>query len=164
MHGKGRVGRGYAGRSIFTEPLWQEIRSQQQAFSSLFAWGADRWDLATGGEAVFAQGFYVSGRYFDTLGVHPHVGRLLTESDDEKGCGSPSAVLSHAFWQARYGGNPEVIGQTITLDSRPFDVIGVAQPGFFGVEVGRTFDVALPLCAEPLLRAPRPATGRRDVW
>jgi predicted permease len=164
QHGTGRVGRGYPGRSIFTEPLWQEIRSQQQAFSSLFAWGNGRWDLATEGEASFAQGFYVSGRFFDALGVHAHVGRVLTEADDQTGCGSPGAVLSHAFWQARYGGNPDVIGQTITIDRHPFDVIGVAQPGFFGVEVGRTFDVALPLCAESLLRAPRPATGRRDAW
>jgi putative ABC transport system permease protein len=164
MHGKGRVGRGYVGRSIFTEPLWQEIHSQQQAFSSLFAWGNGRWDLATEGEAVFAQGFYVSGRFFDTLGVRPHVGRLLTEADDEKGCGAPGAVLSHAFWQARYGGDPKVIGRTITLDRRPFDVIGVAPPGFFGVEVGRTFDVALPLCAEPLLRGQQAGTGQRAVW
>src|SRR2546430_15956566 len=51
QHGKGRVGRGYPGRSIFTEPLWQEIRSQQQAFASLFAWGNGRWDLSAEGEA-----------------------------------------------------------------------------------------------------------------
>src|SRR5881227_1235825 len=50
QHGKGRVGRGYGGRSIFTEPLWQEIRSQQQAFSSLFAWGNGAWDLSSEGE------------------------------------------------------------------------------------------------------------------
>src|SRR5213082_2707902 len=53
LHGKGRVGRGYPGRSIFTEPLWQEIRSEQQAFSSLLAWGNGIWDLSGGGEAVF---------------------------------------------------------------------------------------------------------------
>ena len=164
MHDKGRVGRGYPGRSIFTEPLWQEIRSQQQALSSLFAWGSGRWDLSTEGEAVFTQGFYVSGRFFDTLGVQAHVGRVLTEEDDQKGCGSAGAVLSHAFWQARYGGYPGVIGQTITLDQRPFEVIGIAPPGFFGVEVGRTFDVALPLCAEPLLRGQQAGTGQRAVW
>jgi len=164
QHGKGRVGRGYAGRSIFTEPLWQEIRSQQQAFSSLFAWGNAGWDLSTEGEVVFGRGLYVSGQFFDALGVRAHAGRLLTEADDRKGCGSPGAVLSYAFWQARYGGNPGAIGQTITLDRRRFDVIGVAQPGFFGVEVGRAFDVALPLCAEPLIRGPQPATGRRDAW
>src|SRR5256885_16549259 len=52
LHGKGRVGRGRGGRSIFTEPLWEEIRSHQQAFSSLFAWGTAGWGLAAGAEAV----------------------------------------------------------------------------------------------------------------
>src|SRR5437879_12413498 len=61
QHAKGRVGRGYGGRSIFTEPLWQEIRSQQQAFSSRFARGNGVWDLAGGGEAVVAHARYVSG-------------------------------------------------------------------------------------------------------
>jgi putative ABC transport system permease protein len=165
QHGKGRVGRGYpGGRSIFTEPLWQEILSRQQAFSSLFAWGKEAWDLSTEGDVVAARGLYVSGGFFDGLGVRAHVGRVFTDADDRKGCGSPGAVLSHAFWQTRYGGNPDAIGKTIMLDRRRFDVIGVAQPGFFGVEVGRAFDVAIPLCAEPLLRAPQPATGRRDAW
>ena len=162
QHGKGRVGRGFPG-GVFTEPLWQEIRSQQQAFSSLFAWGVTQWDLSPEGEVELARGLYVSGRFFDVLGVHAHIGRVLTEADDQKGCGSPGAVLSHDFWQARYGGNPSVIGQTIMLDRRPFDVIGVAQAGFFGVEVGRTFDVALPLCAEPLMRSQQ-GWDRAAVW
>jgi len=163
-HGKGRVGRGYPGRSIFTEPLWQEIRSQQQAFSSLFAWGNGAWDLSSEGEAVFAFGFYVSGNFFDALGVHAHIGRLFTELDDQKGCGSPGVVVSHGFWQARLGGHPGVIGQTIMLGRRPFQVLGVTPPGFFGVEVARTFDVALPLCAEALLRGQQAGTGQRAVW
>src|SRR5213083_250721 len=164
QHAKGRVGRAYPGRSIFTEPLWQEIRSQQQAFSSLLAWGNGIWDLSGGGEAVPAFGFYVSGRFFDALGVHAHLGRLLTELDDQKGCGSPGVVLSHGFWQARLGGHAGVFGQTIMLNRRPFQVIGVTPPGFFGVEVGRTFDVALPLCAKALLRGDQAGTGRRAVW
>jgi len=162
QHGKGRVGRGFPG-GVFTEPLWQEIRSQQQAFSSLFAWGVTQWDLSPEGEVALARGLYVSGRFFDVLGVHAHIGRMLTEADDPKGCGSPGAVLSHDFWQVWYGGNPGVIGQSIMLDRRRFDVIGVAQPGFFGVEVGRTFDVALPLCAEPLLRSQQ-GWDRAAVW
>src|SRR5205823_8866578 len=67
-----------------------------------------------------------------------YLGRLLTELDDQRGCGSPGAVLSHGFWRTRFGGNPSVIGQTIMLDRRPFRVIGVTPRGFFGVEVGRT--------------------------
>ncbi len=163
QHGKGRVGRGYSG-GVFTEPLWQEIRSQQQALSSMLAWGVERWDLSTEGEVVWAEGLYVSGGFFDALGIQAHVGRVLIEADDQNGCSSPGVVLSHGFWQARYGGNPAAIGQRIMLDRLPFDVIGVAQPGFFGVQVGRTFDVALPLCAEPLLRGRLAATGRRDAW
>src|SRR5438067_9504946 len=104
QHGNGRVGRGYPGRSIFTEPLWQEIRSQQQAFSSLFAWGNGRWDLSTEGEAVYAFGFYVSGRFFDGLGVHAYFGPLLTELDDPRACGSPGAGVWQGFGRARLGG------------------------------------------------------------
>ena len=73
-------------------------------------------------------------------------------------------MLTHGFWQSRYGGNPTAIGQTIMLDNRPFDDRRRHAAGFFGVEVGRTFDVALPLCAEPLFRGTQSALGKRDVW
>lgn len=163
-HGKGRVGRGMRGRSIHTEPIWQAVRAQQQAFTSVFAWGSSTWDLSASGEFRPARGFYVSGNYFEALGVKPHAGRLLTEADDRKGCGTPAAVLSHGFWQARYGGDPSIVGRTITLDRHPFDVIGVTPPAFFGVEVGRTFDVAIPLCAEPLVRGTDAGTGSARFW
>src|SRR5438094_2005996 len=130
----------------------------------MFAWGNGRLDLSTEEEAVFAFGFYVSGSFFDALGVHARIGRLFTELDDQKGCGSPGVVVSHGFWQARLGGHPGVIGQTIMLGRRPFQVLGVTPPGFFGVEVGRTFDAALPLCAEALLRGQPAGAGQRTVW
>src|SRR2546427_3587369 len=151
-HGTGRVGRGYGGRSIFTEPLWQEIRSQQQAFSSLFAWGNGVWDLSSGGEAVLANGFYVSGGFFAALGVHAQIGRLFTEQDDQKGCGSSGVVLSHGFWQARLGGQAGGVGQAIMLDPRPFPVVRGTPPGFFGGGVRPTFYVAPPLCRGALPR------------
>jgi len=160
-HGNGRTGMGYGRRAIHTQTIWEALKAEQQAFSSLIAWGSGRWDLSGEGEARLAQGYYVSGSFFETLGVRPHVGRMLTDADDRKGCGSPAAVLSHAFWQSRYGGNPAVVGQPIMLDRRPFEIAGVAPAGFFGVEVGRTFDVAIPMCAEPMIR-PRP--NRQDVW
>src|SRR2546430_9267028 len=78
QHGTGGVGRGYPGRSIFTEPLWQEIRSQQQAFASLFAWGNGRWDLSAEGEAGPAFWVFVRGGFFDALLVDAPLGRLLT--------------------------------------------------------------------------------------
>ena len=164
QHGKGRVGRGMRGRSVHTEPLWQALRAQQQAFTSLFAWGSSSWDLSSSGEYRPARGFYVSGNFFDALGVRAHTGRLLNETDDQKGCGTPAAVLSYGFWQARYGANPAAVGQPITLDRRAFEIIGVTPPDFFGVEVGRTFDVATPLCAEPLVRGADAGTGVAHFW
>ena len=163
-HGKGRVGRGYRGRSIYSEPLWRAIQSHQHAFTGLLAWGSSRWDLSQEGESQPAEGLYVSGSYFDVLGVRPHIGRLLTASDDHRGCDSPGAVLSHTFWQSRYGGDQGVLGRNILIDRRPFQVIGVAPAGFFGVEVGRAFDVAIPLCAEALIRGSGSGVDRADVW
>src|SRR5205807_9335385 len=107
---------------------------------------------------------YVSSGFFDAVGGHGQIGRLFTELDDQKGGGSPGVVRSHGFWQTRLGGGPRVSGRTITLDRRPFQVLGVTPPGFFGVEVGRTFDAALPLCAEALLRGQQAGTGQRAVW
>jgi putative ABC transport system permease protein len=164
-HGKGRTGRGYGGRSIYTEPIYRALEGQQQAFSSVIAWGADRWDLATEGETKPARGFYVSGNYFAALGVRPHIGRLITVSDDQKGCGTPAAVLSHAFWQSHYGGSTSVIGQPITLDRHAFTIVGVAPAQFFGAEVGRTFDLVIPICAEPMTRGPQATgIGQAHVW
>ena len=80
----------------------------------------------------------------------PAVGRLLGERDDQKGCSAPAAVLSHAFWQREYGGDPSVVGRQIKLGRYPVEVVGVAAAGFTGLEVGRSFDVAVPLCAEAL--------------
>jgi hypothetical protein len=87
----------------------------------------------------------VSGSFFDTLGIRPALGRLIIDADDSVGCTAPGAVLSHGFWRREYGGKPSAIGDTILLDGHRFDIIGVAPEGFFGVDVGRSFDVALPI-------------------
>ncbi len=162
--GKGRMGRSLGRRPYFSEPLWQEIRGRQQAFSQIFAWGITTWNVATDGQYRPVQGLYVSGGFFEALGVRPHLGRVLSDADDRKGCGAPGAVLTFAFWQSRYGGTPSAVGQTIVLDNRPFEIVGVTPSTFFGVEVGRTFDVALPLCAEPIFRGEESALGKPDHW
>lgn len=162
-HGKGRIGRAMGRRPYFSEPLWRSLRAEQQAFSELFAWGSTQWNVATDGEYRPVRGLYVSGSYFSGLGVGAHHGRMLTEADDRTGCGAAGAVLAHGFWQAHYGANPAVLGQTITLDGRPFEIVGVTPPPFFGTEVGRSFDVAVPLCAEPTIRRGLSGFGRPDV-
>ncbi len=109
-----------------------------------------QFNLAPGGEVRFAEGLYVSGDFFSLLGVSTVLGRTLTAQDDRAGCGSPGAVISYSFWQREFGGNPGVLGQSVRLDGRPFTILGVTPAGFFSVEVGHRYDVALPLCADPL--------------
>src|SRR3954471_5813060 len=131
-----------------TQPVWRELQARQQAFT-LFAWSWASFNLAQGGEARQAAGIWVTGDFFPILGLRPAQGRLLAPDDDRPGC-APRAVLGHAFWQRAYGGDPSAIGRTITLRDRPVEIVGVAPAGFYGLEVGRTFDVALPICADPL--------------
>lgn len=133
----------------FTSVLWEQVRDQQQAFSGLAAWSAGRFNLATGGEARNADALFVNGDFFRVLGIQPVLGRLFSAADDRRGC-SPAAVISYAFWQSEFGGDPAILNRTLTLDGRTFAIQGVTPPEFFGVEVGNRFSVAIPMCADDL--------------
>lgn len=135
-----------------TNPLWEQIRDRQQSFSGIFAWGADTANLAPGGEERPARMLYVSGDFFSTLGVQAALGRTLTATDDQRGCGTPGVVISNGFWQREYGQDANIVGQKITVNDHPLEIVGVAQANFFGMEVGRSFDLALPICAVSLVR------------
>ena len=135
-----------------SNPVWEQIRDHQEALRGTLAYGTDTFNLAVGGEARAARGLYVSGSFFDVLEIVPEHGRLLTASDDRRGC-PPRAVISHAFWQREFNGDRAVIGRTITLSSMPAEIIGVTPASFVGLEVGRRFDIAVPICAEAAIDA-----------
>ena len=135
-----------------TFPIWEQIRDRQQAFSGVFAWGTDTVNLAPGGEVRRARMLYVSGDFFSTLGVNASRGRVFTTTDDQRGCASPGIIISNEFWQREYGADASIVGRRLTLSDRSFEVIGVAPPNFFGMEVGRSFDLSLPICAAALVR------------
>jgi predicted permease len=134
-----------------TYSIWQQIREHQQAFSGTFAWSDDEFNLAPRGEARVAHGIWVSGDFFQVLGVKPFLGRVFSAADDRRGCGLAGVVISYPFWQREFGGSSSVLGRKITIEHHPVDVIGVTAQGFAGLEVGRSFDVALPICAQPAL-------------
>jgi putative ABC transport system permease protein len=136
--------------SEFSFPLWQQARQRQQVFSSVAAWGGQQLNLAQGGEVEMANVIWISGEFFETLGVQPMLGRLISDTDDQNGCAG-GVDISYAFWQRRYGGAGSVIGRQMTLDGHPFPILGVTPPSFYGVSVGDRFDVALPICAEPII-------------
>src|SRR5215468_2105723 len=145
--GNGGYGSQNGINSELSNALWEKIRQSQEAFSGIFAWGNGDFYVGDGGDARRAKGLYVSGDFFSTLGVTPLQGRLFTTADDRRGCGNPGAVISYEFWQSYLGGANSAIGSPLRIQDRLFTVIGVTPPGFFGLEVGQGFDVALPLCA-----------------
>ncbi len=147
-----------------TYPIWDHVRQQQQAFSGLMAWSSRRFNLEPTGEARYAEGLFVSGDFFGVLGVSPSLGRVFSPPDDQRGCGAPGAVISHSFWQREFSGSRDALGKRLLLEGRAFEVIGVTPPGFFGVEVGRTFDVAIPLCAEGFLYGKESRIDQKKGW
>jgi predicted permease len=137
-------------QAALTNPLWEEIRAHEDAFSGLFAWADEPLDISSNGEVKKAAGLWVSGDFFRVLGVRPMLGRVFAASDDRRGCGQGAGVvISYGFWQREFGGDLSIVGRRVPIGNYQVDVIGVTPPAFFGVEVGRTFDVALPICAEP---------------
>ena len=155
-----------AANTSMTNPQWEYIRDHQEVLVGTAAYGNPRFNLNAGGETRPVQGLFVSGRFFDTLGVTPHLGRLFTTDDDRRGGGpdGPVAVVSYGFWQREYGGDPGIIGRPITLDGHAFTIVGVSQRDFLGFQIGRAFDVAAPLGTEPIIRGAESSLDRRTNW
>jgi predicted permease len=134
----------------FTYAQWDSLQKHQQAFSGLIAWSANGFNLAQGGKERIAEGLFVSGDFFNVLNVPAVAGRVFSASDDRPGCGARGAVISYPFWQSEFAGDPAVTNRSVRLDGHVFPVVGVTAPDFFGVEIGHRFDVAVPLCSDPL--------------
>jgi len=160
----GRIGSSVARQQDFSNPQWREVEREQQGFSKIAAWSTEGLNLARGGEARYAKGLWVSGDFFPLLQTKPELGRLLTKSDDYKGCGIQGAVISDGFWHRQFGGRVDVIGKTLSLNGEPFSIIGVTPANFSGLEPGFTFDVALPLCSEVTVQADQPWTEQATTW
>ena len=127
--------------------VFQELHRRQEGFSGVFAWADANIQLGTGNDKIRPHSVWVSGETFSTLGLVPVRGRLFRASDDRPGCGIPGAVISNGFWKAQFGGNESAIGSTVMLDDHPTQILGVAPARFSGIEVGKSFDIALPLCS-----------------
>jgi putative ABC transport system permease protein len=148
----------------WSHPVWEAIRERSAIVDGALAYSSGRFNLSQSGPTEMVDGIWVSGSYFETLGVPAIIGRTLTPEDDRRGGGTngPVAVISYAFWQRRFGGAVEAVGQSLTVERVPFTIVGVSAPGFFGTDVGRTFDIALPIGAEPLIRGRESHLDRRS--
>jgi putative ABC transport system permease protein len=148
----GRMGSFFNWHPIFTNAIWEQLRDHHEPFSGIFATAPDSFNLAPRGEVHLVPGIWVSGDFFKVLGVQPILGRTLTAADDYKGCGSGAgAVVSYSFWQRELGGDASAIGRKLTIDYHPLEVLGVTPASFFGLDVGHSFDLALPICSQPVM-------------
>ena len=154
-------------RTEWTNPIWEQIRAHEHELADgAFAWSADTFDLSQGGPTDVVEGIWASGRMFEVLGVSTVLGRTLTQADDARGGGPDGAVavISYGFWQRRYGGAADVIGRSLTIQRVPFTIVGITPQGFFGPDVGRAYDVAIPIGTEPLMHGAESLLDGRMTW
>jgi predicted permease len=130
---------GAGGRRSFSYPDFVYLRKHADAVAGMFAYARIDLNLSAGNVTDAPKGLLVSDNYFTTLGVQPVTGRGFTDTDEA------AAVISYRFWQARFHGDPGVAGRQVVLNGVPFTVIGVAPRRFFGMEVGNSPDVFVPL-------------------
>jgi putative ABC transport system permease protein len=144
--------------SYFSYPMYKDLRDQNQAFDGLIATlpagiGISRNNSSENGEAEL-----VSGNYFTVLGVNPALGRLFTQNDDLQKDANPVAVLSFDYWKNHLGADPSVIGSTLAINAHPFQIVGVAAPGFSSAVWGQTPSLFVPIT---MLEEVIPGGGKR---
>ena len=150
-------------------PNYRDVRARVTTLTDVYAIRIEPQAMSLGSEQGAEQiyGAVVSGSYFQVLGTRPHAGRLLIDADDERAPGSHAVmVISHELWQRRFGGDPNVVGQTVPLNGHSFAIIGIAPRGFQGTTVMRV-DAWVPISATPLTTPRRNAnilTMREAVW
>ena len=132
--------------SQLTRPIWREIKDHHEPFSGVFAWSTYEERIGKGSDLHLVRAIEVSREFFPVLGVQPWRGRLLMSEDEESACTISGIVVSYPFWQSEMGGREIVGNNPIIVDGHSTQVLGVTPPGFFGVAVGESFDIAVPLC------------------
>jgi predicted permease len=138
--------------AAFYYGTYERLRHQQTFFRELAAChGRNRINVTIDGDSESAMSQLVSGNYFSVLGVVPAAGRLFTADDDRVPAGHPVAVISYDYWRRRFAGSPSTVGRSILIDGAPFTIVGVTAEGFYGLEVGDTPDINVPVMMQPVV-------------
>jgi predicted permease len=146
----------------FSYRMYQLVRAMPE-LTDVVAYAPGGFTVMAQGASEFGRGQFVSGDYFSALGVQPLIGRALQIADDQPG--SPGVVvLTHRYWEKRFGLDPEVIGKRIVIDNLPVTIAGVLPPGFQGLYPGAATDLFIPLSAIPRLTVTRYSLTRPDSW
>jgi predicted permease len=138
------------GFDTFSYPDYVDLRDQSQTLQGVAALSVVPVHVSGTGATERARGALVSANYFTVLGTSPAHGRFFAPDEGRPGNPVPAVVLSDGLWRRAFGGRADIVGQTIRINNHPFDVIGVAPPGFQGINRGDQLDVFLPLPAQPI--------------
>src|SRR6266567_1502481 len=130
---------------IFSYPLYKGLAKNTAVFDGMIARYEFAASIANHGQTDRGSGELVSGNYFEVLGVRPGLGRVLSPADDDVQGAHPVLVLSHAYWTRHFGGDAGVLNQTILVNNTEMTIVGVAQPGFSGIQVGQMPDIFVPI-------------------
>jgi hypothetical protein len=132
-------------RPSFSYPTFHDLRERNQVFAEIFAYDGLALNLSKGDRTDRVSGQLVSGNFFSGLGAAPLLGRVFSSEDDKTPGAHAVAILGHDFWRRKFASDPNVVGKTIRLNGYPFTVVGIAAPGFFGVEAPASPEVWVPI-------------------
>ncbi|HEV8037225.1 MAG TPA: ABC transporter permease [Bryobacteraceae bacterium] len=155
--------------SLVSYDLYKYLRDNTKGFAELAAVPsmAPLFGVRRSGSSEAAQSYpgeFVSGNYFTMFGIKAYAGRALTAGDDQPSA-PPVAVMSYRLWQQRYGSDPSIIGSVFNLDEKPFTVVGITPPGFFGDTLRNTPpDFFLPLNTEPYVEVDADLNKYNTHW
>ena len=147
-------------------PDYLDYRNQGKTFTGLVASKFTLASIGSGDQNEVVPAILASGNYFSLLGVSMMLGRAFTPEEDQKPGGSPVLVISHAYWERRFGSDPGVVGRSIQLNGNPFTIIGVVTKDFNGTFLGINPDLWVPVTMQPQVMPARnnPMEDRHDRW
>ncbi|MGC1483787.1 MAG: ABC transporter permease, partial [Candidatus Acidiferrum sp.] len=142
---------------------WKEFQNRQYIFSAVLSYNYfdGEFEITNSREKEEVSGLYVSGDYFPTLGVSAVLGRTLQPSDDQPGA-PPACVIGYRLWRRSYGQSRDILGRAIRVNGNEFQIVGVAPPSFFGVDIGSMPEVFMPIEAERTFRDYHIMYGRQS--
>ncbi len=135
---------GAASERVLRLPAIQELAKRDTAFSGVFGWFPKQINFSRGDSAQWLLGELVTGQYFQTLRLHPVLGRFFNEEDIRTAIANPVCVISYDFWQNQLGGDPSVLRQKIFLNGHPYQILGVTERGFHGAALQRRASLQIP--------------------
>jgi len=134
-------------------PNFSDLRDRSHSFTGLTAFTIGPISLTGSGKPERVWGTLATANYFDVLGVQPMMGRGFLPAEDQSSNAAAVVVLSYRLWQKRFGGDPKIIGQTMSINTHPFTIVGVAPRVFQGSNTGLRSELWLPVTAIPQLSA-----------